>query len=60
MDLSLWAHNHAVPAAELAVCLGISESHAAFIYKDIEAKRRTTRYQHAKPVLVSPVSEIAT
>jgi len=60
MDLALWAHNHAVPAPELAVRLGIDESHAKFIYTDIEAKRRTTRYQHAKPVLVSPVSEIAT
>jgi len=60
MDLALWAHNHAVPAHELADHLGISESRADFIYKDIEAKRSTTRYLHAKPVLVDPVIEVTT
>jgi NAD+ synthase len=60
MDLALWAHNHGVPAGELADHLGITESQATFIYKDIEAKRNTTRYLHAKPVLVDPVIEVTT
>jgi NAD+ synthase len=60
MDLALWAHNHAIPAGELADQLGISESQADFIYKDIEAKRIATRYLHARPVLVDPVIEVAT
>jgi NAD+ synthase len=60
MDLALWAHNHGVPACELADCLGISESQADFIYRDIEAKRSATRYLHAKPALVDPVIEVAT
>lgn len=60
MDVALWAHNHAVPVGKLATYLGISESQADFIYKDIDAKRHTTRYLHAKPVLVDPVTEVAT
>ncbi len=58
MDLSLWAHNHALPAEELANCLGVSREQAAFIYRDIETKRRTTAFLHAKPVLVEAVSEL--
>ena len=57
MDVALWAHNHRVPAAELAAALKIDTEHAAFIYSDIEAKRRTTHYLHARPVLVEPVHE---
>ena len=59
MDLALWAHNHAVPVAELATALGLTEPQAGFVYADIEAKRRATRYLHAAPVLVEPVHEIA-
>jgi NAD+ synthase len=60
MDLALWAHNHGVPAGELADQLRISEGQAEFIYKDIEAKRSATRYLHSKPVLVDPVIEVTT
>ena len=58
MDLALWAHNHAVPASELAVALSISEQQAGFVYADIEAKRRATRYLHTGALLVEPVAEI--
>jgi NAD+ synthase len=58
MDLALWAHNHQVPAAELGAALGVDEAQAQFIYTDIDAKRRTTRYLHARPVLVEPVHEV--
>lgn len=58
MDLALWAHNHQVPAAELAAVLGIDAAQAQFIYTDIESKRRTTQHLHAKPLLVEPVNEI--
>jgi len=57
MDLALWAHNHGYSAAQLAVALGISEEQAANVYRDIEAKRRTTRYLHLKPLLVEAVPE---
>ena len=58
MDLALWAINHDVPAAELAKLLDISEARTNFIYKDIQAKRRTTRYLHARPYLIEPVHEV--
>lgn len=57
MDLALWAHNHGVAAASLASALNVSEAEAAAIYASIEAKRRSTRYQHARPALIEPVSE---
>ena len=57
MDLALWAHNHRVPAAELAAALNIGPEQADFIYTDIEAKRRATHYLHARPMLVEPVFE---
>ncbi|HEX3140341.1 MAG TPA: NAD(+) synthase [Rhizobacter sp.] len=58
MDLALWAHNHGLPASELAKALGMSQEHASFIYKDIEAKRRSTQYLHARALLVDPVDEV--
>ncbi|HJV72535.1 NAD(+) synthase [Ideonella sp.] len=58
MDLALWAHNHRVPAAELAPVLGLSPEQAGFVYADIEAKRHATQYLHARPVLVEPVEEV--
>jgi NAD+ synthase len=36
----------------------VTEDQAQFIYTDIEAKRRSTQYLHAAPVLVEPVLEI--
>jgi NAD+ synthase len=58
MDVALWAHNHQVPASELAAYLKLTEEQAKFIYADIESKRRTTHYLHADPVLVEPVMEV--
>lgn len=59
MDMALWAHNHRVPAAELARFLGVEEAQAGFIYADIESKRRATRYLHAHAALIQPVDEVA-
>jgi NAD+ synthase len=58
MDLALWAHNHQISAAELAVVLGLTSEHAQLIYADIEAKRRATQYLHRSPVLIDEVNEI--
>jgi NAD+ synthase len=57
MDLALWGHRHQVPAEELAQALGIRVEEARFVYSDIEAKRRATRYLHAAPALIEPVIE---
>lgn len=58
LDVALWAHNHGVPVAELARFLHMDETQAAYIYKDIEAKRKTTRYLHARPMLIEDVREL--
>jgi NAD+ synthase len=52
MDLSLWALNHEVPASELARVLEIDVDRARAIYRDIETKRRTTRYLHEPALLM--------
>jgi NAD+ synthase len=58
MDLALWALNNGRSAAELAGALGLTEPQAAHVFRDIEAKRKTTRYLHAKPVLVEGLPEL--
>lgn len=58
MDLALWAYNHGRNAAELARALNVTEAQAAHVYKDIEAKRRATRYMHLRPLLVEPLEEL--
>ncbi len=52
MDLCLWAANHGVPAAEVAPVLGLAAEQVERVYRDIEAKRRVTRYLHQAPLLV--------
>ncbi len=58
MDLALWAYNHGLPASALAAALSISSEQAEWLYRDIEAKRRATRYLHLRPQLTQTVSEI--
>ena len=58
MDIALWALNHGVPSTEVATALGISSAQAENVYADIQAKRRTTTYLHARPVLIEDVAEI--
>jgi NAD+ synthase len=58
MDVALWALNHGVDSRELATFLGIAPERAEHVYADILAKRRTTSYLHARPVLMEDVPEI--
>ncbi|MDR7098868.1 NAD+ synthase [Lysobacter niabensis] len=58
MDLALWAHNNSKPASWVASMLNISQAHAEAVYEDIGNKRRTTRYLHLAPVLVTAVAEV--
>jgi NAD+ synthase len=44
MDLCLWARDHGVPAAEVASALGLTAEQVERVYRDIEAKRRVSRY----------------
>ncbi len=59
MDLALWSHNHGLSAEEAAELMGVDTEHASFVYKDIEAKRSTTAYMHARPILVEEIAEIS-
>ncbi len=58
MDLCLWARNHGVPAAEVGAAVGLEPAQVERVFKDIDAKRRTTRYLHLSPLLVEKVAEI--
>ncbi len=57
MDLCLYAFNHGVPPIEAARVVDLSVAQVDRIYRDIEAKRRATRYLHLAPLLVEPVNE---
>ncbi|MFN8548651.1 MAG: NAD(+) synthase [Candidatus Eisenbacteria bacterium] len=55
MDLCLYALNHRVPATEVAPVVGLTPEQVERVYKDIEAKRRATRYLHQPPLFVAPL-----
>ena len=59
MDLCLYGRNHGVPAAELAPAVGITAEQVERVYRDIDQKRRTTRYLQLAPLLVEDVPEIS-
>ena len=58
MDLCLYGLNHGVPAAEVAAATNLTAEQVERVYRDIEQKRRTTRYLHAAPALVEPIPEV--
>jgi len=49
MDLALWSYNHGVAAEVLAAELKLSADTINHVYRDIEVKRKTTRYLHMPP-----------
>ncbi len=57
MDLCLYAHDHDVPSSEVAPVVDLSASQVERVYRDIEAKRRATRYLHVQPLFAQPVEE---
>jgi NAD+ synthase len=58
MDVCLFAYNSGGHPADVAAELGLEEAQVQRVFRDIEAKRRTTRYLHLSPLLVEPVGEI--
>lgn len=58
MDLCLYAFNQKLPASEVAPAVGLTSEQVDRVYKDIEAKRRATRYLHCRPLLVEAVEEV--
>ena len=58
MDLCLYGFNHGVASEVVAPVLGLTPAQVDRVYKDIEAKRRATRYLHSKPLFVDEVGEV--
>ena len=58
MDAALHAHNTGQDAVEAAAALGLTPDQIERAYREIERKRATTRYLHARPLLVEPVTEL--
>ena len=58
MDLCLYGLNHDVPIDQVAEATGLTPEQVRRVYRDIEQKRRSTRYLHQPPVLVEDVAEI--
>jgi NAD+ synthase len=58
MDLCLWGKNHGTDPGEVGAELGMTREAVAAVYRDIDRKRRSTRYLHERPLLVDPVEEI--
>lgn len=58
MDLCLYAVNNGVPAADVALAVELTAEQVERVFKDIQGKRRSTRYLHQQPLLISPVSEV--
>jgi len=56
MDIALVAYNRSEPSSVLAAELNISAEQAEFIYRDIEAKRKTTAVLHWPAIPVETVS----
>lgn len=58
MDLCLYALNHGIPVMEVAEAVHLTGEQVERVWKDIQAKRRATRYLHLSPLLVEPVGEV--
>ncbi|HVN20295.1 MAG TPA: NAD(+) synthase [Terriglobales bacterium] len=52
MDLCLYGKDHGIPAAEVALAVGLSRDEVELIYSEIDAKRHAARYLHQSPLLV--------
>ncbi len=58
LDLCLYGLNHGVPAADVAAAGGLEPPEVEAVFREIEAKRAATRYQHLSPLLVEEIAEI--
>jgi NAD+ synthase len=52
MDLCLHGLDHGIPAAAVGRAAGLSEDQVERVWRDIQAKRKATRYLHEPPLLV--------
>lgn len=59
MDACLYGRDHGVSEADVARALDLTEDQVARVYRDIDAKRRATRWLHLPPLLVELPREAA-
>jgi NAD+ synthase len=57
MDLCLYARNNGIGADDLAPALGLTEQQVERVFRDIDSKRRASRYLHLGPQLVADIIE---
>ena len=55
MDKALWAHNCGASVEEISLLLNIPLDQAMLVIQDINNKRATTAYLHAKAYLMEEV-----
>ena len=58
MDLCLYGRDHDLPVAEIATLVGLEETQVERVLRDIDQKRRSTRYLHEAPVLVEQIPRV--
>lgn len=58
MDLCLLGKNTGVPVPDVAAATGLTSVQVERVFRDIDQKRRSTRYQHLPPLLVTEIPEI--
>lgn len=56
MDMCLYGRNNGLSEEEVGAAIGISAEQVGFVYRDIDSKRRASRYLHAEPLLVEEVA----
>ena len=55
MDLCLYARNNGIEAADIGPSLGLTEQQVERVFRDIDSKRRASRYLHLAPQFVTEV-----
>jgi len=55
MDLCLYARTNGIPAYAAAPVVGLTSEQVERVFRDIDQKRKTTRYLHLKPQLVEEI-----
>jgi NAD+ synthase len=52
LDVCMYALDNGVPADTVAPAVGLTPQQVLDVFRDIAGRRRTTRYQHAAPLLI--------
>ncbi|HXZ72455.1 MAG TPA: hypothetical protein VEH31_16510, partial [Streptosporangiaceae bacterium] len=58
MDLCLFGKNNDMPIQDIATATGLTVEQVDRVFRDIDHKRKATRYMHLGPELADDVSEI--